>query len=128
MPGETILVVDDEAAMRELLTEILSQSGYRVVTARDGGEALGLIEKARPQLVLSDIKMPVMDGYQLCTQVRERPEWVQLPFVFLSSFNDEADVRRAKVLGVDDYLLKPFREEDLLLAVRARLARRAQLE
>ncbi len=128
MPGETILVVDDEAAMRELLTEILSQSGYQVITARDGGEALGLLEKVKPQLVLSDVKMPVMDGYELCARVRERPEWVQLPFVFLTSLSDEAEVRRAKVLGVDDYLLKPFREEDLLLAVRARLARQAQLE
>jgi signal transduction histidine kinase len=128
MPGETILVVDDEAPLRDLLGEILGQAGYRVFTAGDGREALALFERVRPQLVISDVGMPGMDGYQLYEQVRSRPEWVLVPFVFLTGLGDEADVPRGKGLGVDDYLVKPFREDDLLLAVRARLARHAQLE
>jgi serine/threonine-protein kinase PpkA len=128
MPGETILVVDDEAAVRELLGEILSQAGFRVVTAGDGREALTVFAQVRPQLVISDVGMPGMDGYQLYEQVRSRPEWVLVPFVFLTGLGDEEDVRRGKGLGADDYLVKPFREEHLLLAVRARLARHAQLE
>lgn len=128
MPGETILVVDDEAVVRDLLDEILSQAGFRVFTAGDGREALTVFAQVRPQLVTSDVGMPGMDGYQLYEQVRSRPEWVLVPFVFLTGLGDEADVRRGKGLGADDYLVKPFREEDLLLAVRARLARHAQLE
>ncbi|HKC12306.1 MAG TPA: response regulator [Vicinamibacteria bacterium] len=128
MPGETILVVDDEAAVRELLDEILSQAGFRVLTAGDGLEALTVFAQVRPQLVISDVGMPGMDGYQLYEQVRSRPEWVLVPFVFLTGLGDDADVRRGKGLGADDYLVKPFREDDLLLAVRARLARHAQLE
>jgi signal transduction histidine kinase len=128
MAAETILVVDDEAAMRELLAEILQQAGFRVLTAGDGRQALAVLEQVRPQLVLSDIKMPGMDGYELYEQVRARPEWVLVPFIFLTSLSHEEEVRRAKGLGVDDYLVKPFREDDLLVAVRSRLARHAQLE
>jgi two-component system sensor histidine kinase/response regulator len=128
MSAETILIVDDEDVVRDLLEEILSQAGYRVFKASDGREALALFERVKPQLVISDVGMPGMDGYQLYEQVRSRPEWVLVPFVFLTGLGDEADVRRGKGLGVDDYLVKPFREDDLLLAVRARLARAAQLE
>jgi two-component system sensor histidine kinase/response regulator len=128
MAAETILVVDDEAPVRDLLGEILREAGFRVFTAGDGREALAVFEQVRPQLVISDVTMPGMDGYQLYEQVRSRPEWVLVPFVFLTGLGDEAHVRRGMGLGVDDYIVKPFKEDDLLLAVRARLARHAQLE
>lgn len=127
MPTETILVVDDEAALRGLLRELLEGAGYHVLTAGDGLEGLAQLERVTPHLVLSDIRMPRMDGYQFHEAVRARPQWVHVPFIFLSALGGEADVRAGKRLGADDYIVKPVREEDLLVAVRARLQRHAQL-
>ncbi|HET8645599.1 MAG TPA: response regulator [Vicinamibacteria bacterium] len=128
MAGERILVVDDEPALRELLGEVLAEAGYRVSTAGDGHEAMEALERVAPELVISDISMPGMDGYRLYAEVRARPRWVNVPFLFLSGHGSEADVRAGRQLGVDDYLTKPVHEADLLIAVRARLDRRAQLE
>lgn len=128
MAGERILVVDDEPAMRELLSDVLGEAGYRVTTAADGREALDALDRVAPELVVSDIAMRGMDGYQLYTEVRARPRWVSVPFLFLSGHASEREVREGKKLGVDDYLTKPVHEADLLIAVRARLDRRAQVE
>jgi two-component system, sensor histidine kinase and response regulator len=128
MAGETILVVEDEPALRELVREILETAGFRVATAANGRKGLEALARLTPHLVLSDIKMPLMDGYQFYRQVRSHPEWDAIPFVFLSSKGDSDDIREGKQLGVDDYVVKPFRSDDLLVAVRARLGRRAQLD
>ena len=72
--------------------------------------------------------MPRMDGYQFYSQVRARPDWVSVPFIFLTAKSEKADVRRGKILGADDYITKPFEEADLLVAVQAKLNRRAQLD
>ena len=128
MAGETILLVDDEAVLRELLQEILEEAGYKVATAGDGRQALAVLDSVSPQLVVSDITMPGMDGFQLYAEVRARPRFVSVPFVFLSGLGSEIDVREGKKLGADEYLTKPVREADLLIAVRARLDRSAQIE
>ncbi len=128
MPSETILVVEDEDFVREILADILGQAGYAVVTAAHGAEALERLEKERVDLVLSDISMPVMDGYALYERVRARPEWISMPFVFLTALGQQVRVRYGKELGVDDYLVKPVSTEDLVVAVRALLDRRARLE
>ncbi len=123
----TILVVEDDSALLDGLRDILELSGYQVATARNGLEGLAALEHGLPDLIVSDINMPRMDGYQFYAQVRAHPEWVSLPFIFLTAKGEKADIRRGKMLGVDDYITKPFEEADLLVAVQAKLNRRAQL-
>jgi two-component system sensor histidine kinase/response regulator len=127
MTSELILVVEDDGALLDGLRDILELSGYRVVTARNGAQGLVALEQHRPDLIVSDMNMPRMDGYQFYGQVRAHPEWVSVPFIFLTAKGEKADVRRGKMLGVDDYITKPFEEADLLVAVQAKLNRRAQL-
>jgi two-component system, sensor histidine kinase and response regulator len=125
---ESILVVDDEASMRTLIVEILQEAGFRVSSASGGGEGLARMEIAVPDLVLSDISMPGMDGYAFYDSVRARPQWDAVPFVFLSGRGEPVEVLEGKGRGADDYLVKPFTPQELLVAVRSRLSRRAQLE
>ena len=127
MATDTILVVEDDGALLDGLRDILELAGYAVVTARNGVEGLAALGQAVPDLIVSDINMPRLDGYQFYNQVRARPEWVSVPFIFLSAKGEKTDVRRGKLLGVDDYVTKPFEEADLLVAVQAKLNRRAQL-
>jgi two-component system sensor histidine kinase/response regulator len=94
-----------------------------VITASNGVEALDLLGDVKPDLIISDIMMPDVDGYQFHAQVRRRPELLAIPFIFLTARGGRDDIRRGKELGVDDYLTKPFDEEDLLIAVRAKLSR-----
>jgi two-component system sensor histidine kinase/response regulator len=124
----TILVVEDDAALLEGLRDILELSGYQVLTARNGVEGLAVLQTRLPHLIISDINMPRMDGYQFYSQVRARPDWVSLPFIFLTAKSEKNAVRHGKLLGADDYVTKPFEEEDLLVAVQAKLNRRAQLD
>ena len=128
MPDSTILVVEDDYALLDGLRDILELSGYRVLTARNGVEGLAVLQTQLPDLIVSDIQMPRMDGYQFYEQVRARPEWVSLPFIFLTAKSEKADVRHGKMLGADDYVTKPFEEADLIVAVQAKLNRKTQLD
>lgn len=129
MAPARILIVEDDAALLEGLRDVLELSGFRVTTARNGVEGLAALNSGPlPDLIISDIMMPRMDGYQFYSQVRAHPEWVNVPFIFLTARGEKIDIRRGKLLGADDYLTKPFDEEDLIVAIRAKLSRRAQLE
>ena len=129
MAAARILIVEDDDALLEGLRDVLELSGFRVTTARNGVEGLAVLNSdPLPDLIISDIMMPHMDGYQFYSQVRARPEWVNVPFIFLTARGEKTDIRRGKLLGADDYLTKPFDEEDLIVAIRAKLSRRAQLE
>lgn len=128
MSAEVVLVVEDDRAVREVLSATLIRAGYRVLTAEEGAEALVRLQDSRVDLVLSDVNMPVLDGYGLYDRVRSRPDWLTLPFVFLTALGEPARIRSAKELGVDDYLVKPVSTEDLLVTIRALLRRRDQLE
>jgi signal transduction histidine kinase len=123
-----VLVVDDEPMVRDVLRDTLERASYRVLTARDGVEALAHLAETRVDLLLSDVSMPTMDGYALYDRVRSRPDWATLPFVFLTALGEPVRIRHAKELGVDDYLVKPVTTDDLLFTVRTLLRRRAQLE
>jgi two-component system, sensor histidine kinase and response regulator len=125
---ETILVVEDESTLRDVLQDMLRASGFRVVSAANGKEGLSEMGRSKPHLVVSDIGMPVMDGYRFYEEVRARPEWVNVPFIFLTGSSDEGDLRHSRRLGADDFLVKPVSEVDLVTTVRARLERRAALE
>ncbi|NIV36498.1 MAG: response regulator [Anaerolineae bacterium] len=124
----TILVVEDEQAILEIITFFLEDEGYQVLQALNGEAALSLLEEARPDLIISDIRMPGMDGFAFCEEVRANPDFGQLPFIFLTGRDERADVRRGMGLGADDYLTKPFEPEELLSAVQVRLARAAETQ
>ena len=124
----TILVVEDEEVILEIITFFLEDEGYQVLQALNGEAALSLLEEARPHLIISDIRMPGIDGFALCEEVRANPDFGQLPFIFLTGKDERADVRRGMGLGADDYLTKPFEPEELLSAVQVRLARAAETQ
>lgn len=117
---ETILVVDDQSNVRTLLKDYLSSQGYRVVTANDGQEALFVARHERPNLVLLDIMMPKMDGYQFLSAFRREN---QVPVIVLSAKEEETDTVLGLELGADDYVIKPFRMRELLARIRAALRR-----
>lgn len=119
----SVLLVDDDTAILEGVADLLALHGYEVITATDGRSALAAMRQSVPDLVVSDIMMPVMDGYEFYETVRDNPEWTSIPFIFLTARGQRVDVRRGQRLGADAYVTKPFEPEDLLIAVRARLKR-----
>ncbi len=119
----TILVVEDSISVAEAIKNLLAISGYNVFMASNGKEGLQIMAENKPHLILSDIMMPIMDGIEFYKQVRGRSEWDQIPFVFLTAYGQKEDQRRAKKMGVDDYIVKPFASEDLLAIVEGKLAR-----
>jgi two-component system sensor histidine kinase/response regulator len=121
--GITILLVDDDPAILEGVVDLLRFYGYNLITAIDGKTALELMQGQTPDLVISDIMMPEMDGYEFYEAVRSNADWAPIPFIFLTARGQTVDVRRGKSLGVDDYLVKPFEPEDLLIAIRTKLQR-----
>ncbi|UCC62607.1 MAG: response regulator [Anaerolineae bacterium] len=124
----SILVVEDDLAMRDGVCEILEMAGYRVSVASNGKEALQLLEDTAPELIISDIMMPEMDGYRFYQQVRADDRWLPVPFIFLTAKGKRADVLRGKSMGLDDYLTKTFDPEELLVAVESKLGRMRQLQ
>ena len=123
MTQKTILVVEDIPTMAEGICDVLEVEGYATIQAHNGVEALSRLEKSHVDLILADVMMPLMDGHDLYQKVRERPEWMAIPFVFLTAKGQKEDVRLGKGLGADDYLLKPFDPDDLTIVVAAKLRR-----
>ncbi len=117
-----ILVVDDEKLLRDLLAEELQDMDHSVIQAEDGNVALAIIKKTKPDLVISDINMPNMDGIELLQALHaEAPELAATPFIFLTAMGNREDIIVAKNLGVDDYLSKPLDFELLKATLQARL-------
>ncbi len=121
--SEQILIVEDDLAMSGGIRDVLEMHGYRVQLAENGMEGLKLLETFRPDLIISDIMMPEMDGYEFLEKVRRHPEWTTVPFIFLTAKGQRPDIRAGKQLGADDYLVKSVDLEDLLVVVRAKLDR-----
>jgi len=127
MDKAKILVVEDEPNLLLGIRDILELDEYEVVTAKHGREALEILNEAGehlPDLIVSDIMMPYMDGLELLKVVRQNQVWVTIPFIFLTARGEKRDVHDGKKLGVDDYLIKPFDADDLLVAVEAKLRRK----
>ena len=116
----TIMVVDDEENIRKLLQRMLEETGYGVVTASSGQEALDKLSLASISLVLLDIKMPEMDGFQTLALIREKSN---IPVVMLTGMGEVTSVRDTLNLGADDYIKKPFRSRELLARIKAKLRR-----
>lgn len=127
MSGETILIVEDNDVLRDGLQVLLESDGYQVVSAVHGTQALDRMRALSPDLILSDISMPEMDGYAFFEAVRSRPEWISIPFIFLTARRSRDEIFTGKKLGAEDYLVKPVTRQELVTTIRSRLARSQQL-
>ena len=121
MESPSILIVDDEVGIRDLLTDALSLAGYRTLTAADGMAASIMLHNTPVDLIIADINMPHLNGYDFLDRLRARQDMT--PVLFLTARDDNSDVSRGLRLGADDYVTKPFRLEELLLRVAAILRR-----
>lgn len=122
-----ILVVEDDALLQKMMADVLESAGYAVVMADNGHEGLLALAEHQPQLVVSDVSMPVMDGFAFYTAMRHQPAWMDVPVIFITARADKWSIRQGQRLGVDDYLVKPFDHEDLLSVVQGKLQRQAQM-
>jgi len=122
-----ILFVDDDPIIRENVVDLLELAGYRTLLANDGVEALSLMDTHLPDLIISDITMPNMDGFLFFEAVRAKTAWLVIPFIFLSARGEQEDIRRGYRMGVDFYLSKPFEPQDLLIAIDSRLKRTSEI-
>ena len=120
-----ILVVEDNLDLLYNLNLLLESNDYKTITAKNGKEALEILSRLEeiPEIIISDIMMPEMDGYEFFKAITNDPRWNRIPFIFLSARSTPKDVRFAKLLGADDYLTKPFNEKDLLAILSGRISR-----
>lgn len=116
----TVLIVDDQPELRQLFGRVLEQQKYTVISAANGQEALGLLEKHKPDLVLLDMAMPQMDGLSFLRLVRQNPQWKRLPVIILSGLMSSEQIAEARELGVSDQLVKA---EFSMKELRSRVAR-----
>ncbi len=115
-----ILVVDDEASIVNIISYNLKKEGYEVITASDGEQGYELANTQKPDLILLDIMMPVMDGYEVCRKIREKSN---VPIIMLTARADEVDKVLGLEMGADDYVTKPFGSRELIARVKANLRR-----
>ena len=113
--SKTILVCDDDPLLVDLLRFRLGSRGFTVITARDGGEAMVLVAKSPPDAVVLDAMMPVIDGYEVLRRLRSDPATAGIPVVMLSARKGESDIVGGLELGADDYMIKPFIPEELVM-------------
>jgi len=117
---ELILVVDDDVEILKMLSRTLELEGFDAATAADGSSALAILEESKPDLVILDIMMPGLDGFQVLDIIRQRSD---IPVIMLTGKCEVDSLRDALTLGADDYVRKPFRPRELLARVRAKLRR-----
>ena len=122
-----ILLVEDEPDVCEVAEGLLHSFGFEVTAVANGEEALANLERAQPDLILSDIRMPAIDGFQLLQKVREDPIWHEIPFIIVSAKAESADLRMGMSLGADDYVVKPYRPADLRKTIEIRVQRAKQI-
>jgi putative two-component system response regulator len=127
MEREVLLIVEDNYVLRDALEEVLALDGFKVLAASNGREGLEKMQETFPDLIISDVAMPEMDGYTFFQRVRSRSEWLTIPFIFLTARGDKEDILTGKDLGAEDYLIKPLDHKELLTTVRSRLDRSQQL-
>lgn len=123
-----ILLIEDNAEMRENTAELLELAGYAVHTAPNGKTGVDMAEKIIPDLILCDIMMPVLDGYGVLHLLSKKDETASIPFVFLTAKSERSDLRKGMVMGADDYITKPFDDDELLNAVESRLRKKEVLK
>ena len=113
-----ILIADDEPSIVAAVEFLLQRNGYDVCVARDGDEALRLIETSHPDLVLLDVMMPQKSGYEVCARMRERTDWGDIKIIMLSARGRDAEVSRGLAAGADVYVIKPFSTRELMAKIK----------
>jgi DNA-binding NarL/FixJ family response regulator len=121
-----ILIIEDEPELRDNLVEVLKLQGFETFATGDGRKGVQFAKNERPDLILCDVTMPVIDGYGVLRLLREDENIARIPLIFLTARGEQADVRAGMNLGADDYLIKPVSVDDLLSAIHARLERAHQ--
>lgn len=125
--NRTILVVDDSSLVRKLVSRALIEAGFGVVQACHGIEALRIMAQQTPDLIISDLQMPEMDGIRFCEKVRNHPHFATIPFVVMSTLDDTATMRRLKHLGATSYIAKPVKMEQLVILIEQILSDHVRL-
>ncbi|WP_413699428.1 response regulator transcription factor [Psychromonas sp. KJ10-10] len=119
---QTVLVIDDKINVQIMLTDVLTTHGYQVICASNGKEGLHKLTKHKPDIILLDVMMPQMDGYEFIKKLRQTSE---LPVIMITAKQQEADIVKGFELGADDYIAKPFRMNEMLMRLKAVLKRTA---
>jgi CheY-like chemotaxis protein len=114
---KTVLIIEDNYEIRENITEILELEGYKVTVANDGGSGLQIAIKHLPGIILCDIMMPILNGYEVLRLLKENPTTANIPFIFISASTEKKDIQFGIDLGAIAYIRKPFELEELLDAV-----------
>ena len=120
-----ILVVEDQDDLRGLLRDLFTSSGYVVIEAADGATSVAMAKSDRPSIILMDIQMPVVDGYEATRQIKADADLTSIPIVAVSSFAMKGDEEKARAAGCDEYVTKPYSPIQLLRMVRGYLADKA---
>jgi DNA-binding response OmpR family regulator len=125
---KNILVIDDIEEIRNLVQIVLANFGFHVIEADNGRIGVQMLREQKPDLVLCDINMPGMDGYETLGAVRESSSTAPVPFILMTGLVSRDGFRRGMVCGADDYLVKPFTTDELIEAVMSRLARQTDFQ
>ncbi len=123
-----VLFVDDDVTIRQSVVDLLELSGYIALYAENGNAALQVLSTRRPDIIVSDVMMPEMDGFTFHETVRANPDWALIPFIFLTARGEKQDIQRGYLQGVDRYITKPFDPDDLIAAIETRLRRTQEMQ
>ena len=123
-----VLLIEDDTVLRENIAELLELSDFEVLTAPNGKLGLKSININVPDIIICDIMMPELDGYEVLNEVTKNNKTKHIPFIFLSAKTEHQDVRKGMNLGADDYITKPFTEDELVSAIKSRLAKASILK
>ncbi|MGD1905099.1 MAG: response regulator [Leptolyngbyaceae cyanobacterium] len=117
----SILVVDDNPTNLSVLSDVLSEAGYRFRVAMDGSSALTLVDRSQPELILLDVQMPGVDGFEVCRRLKNNPRTQSIPVIFATAAADAESKAKGFAVGAVDYIPKPFQEGEILARVRVHL-------
>lgn len=119
--GKRILIVEDEESLLKLEKIFLSSRGYEVVGVVDGPAALAALEKERPDLILLDIMLPQMDGFEVCKRIKQNPQTASIPVIMLTAKKSSEDMAKGKEVGADNYITKPFKSANVIEIIQSYL-------
>lgn len=122
MTKKTVLISDDEPLIREAISYSVKKEGHDYIMAADGGEALLLAQEKKPDLILLDVGMPVMTGFEVCERLRAEPDGDKYTIVIITAFGQAADIERAKEVGATQFISKPFSPRSLQAVIRELLS------
>ncbi|MBN1220185.1 MAG: response regulator [Anaerolineae bacterium] len=121
----TVLIIDDAVHIRRLVARMLEQAGFATLQAADGQEGLNLLQEQKPDVVTCDISMPYMDGYQFLAAAKGTPETWHIPIIVVTAIGQEEEVTKARAMGADAYLTKPFSSSNLIETIHTQLKKHA---